>query len=768
MKKLIFSVNYEAHWAELLRMEGWSLAVLGNQAVLGNWKKTEAVLLSTVNFRSWSLEINASDITMPLEYKYVIVHKNKFIAWESRGNRFCTSINFENDSAYFHDDGLYFDLPLFRGTGLAIPVFSLRSKESFGVGEFLDLQLMVDWAVATGQRMIQILPVNDTTIKHTVADSYPYNTLSVFALHPIYLRLEAVGIVKDTAKKKFFQQQKKRLNALPKVAYEEVARLKWDYFRLIYEQEKERVISSKGYKKFVSDNTEWLLPYAAFCYLRDLCGTADFNQWKDFRKYDSVKVKALTSDKAHELGFYQFLQYHLHLQFLEAHSYAAKKGVLLKGDIPIGVSPHSVDVWCNPHLFNIDVQAGAPPDDFSDKGQNWGFPTYKWEKMAKDNYSWWQARLKYMVNYLDAYRIDHVLGFFRIWEIPLTAKWGLLGQFNPAMPLTKDSIESYGVAFDKRRSLYPYITEEILLNYFGIQAGDVKENYLFSNESGEFEFKPEFNTQQKIADYFSAKKKRTAKEDLICQGLYRLLCQVLFLPDKRYADTYHPRISYKDNESFKALDKAQKEAYVRLYEEYFYYRHNEFWKQQGLQKLPALLSATSMLSCGEDLGMIPSCVPEVMSELHLFSLEIQRMPKKLGVEFGIPYFAPYTSVCSTSTHDMSPLRLWWTENREKTQRFYNTMLFEQGEAPLYCEPRVVEKIIYQHLQSPAMWVIIPIQDWLALDASLSNVPPADERINVPDNPKNEWCYRMHLYLEDLLEAKDFNAKIKKLIQGERS
>lgn len=761
---LSFSVNYEPHWAELMRMHGMHLGLLGNQDALGNWDEKKVLLLKTDDFRSWSCVID-SDVFFPIDYKYCLycTKQKKIVAWESRENRELDALRLEKEHGVILDKDLNFDYEMFRGAGLAIPVFSLRTKESFGIGEFLDLKLMVDWAEKTHQQMIQTLPVNDTSLQLNKSDSYPYNSLSVFALNPMYLRLEAMGYLEDKRKRAYFQVQREQLNSLEGVEYEEVLRLKWDYFHLIYQQEKTAITQQQSYKDFVAKNHDWLIPYAVFCYMRDTEKTSDFSTWPMFSIYEDGAVRQFASEHMEEIGLYLFLQYHLYLQLSEAHEYAMSKGVLLKGDIPIGVSPNSVDVWCNPKLFNTNMQAGAPPDFFSVRGQNWGFPTYNWEVMALDNYAWWQDRLKYMSNYFDAYRIDHILGFFRIWSIPTDSVWGLLGKFIPAKPFSVDEIKAYGINFNVEEYLRPEITDEILLTYFGVEASDIKSIFLKEYDLEEYAFKSKFNTQRKIVDYYKSKEDITPEDEAIRDLLLHLQCQVLFLTDEVMPDHYHPRISYQDNDMYKKLSKHEKEAYMRLYEEYFYHRHNEFWAKQAMFKLPPLLGASKMLSCGEDLGMIPACVPEVMQELKILSLEIQRVSKIFGHEFGVPFFAPYLSVVTTSTHDMSPIRSWWEEDPIRTQRFFKQMLFEPGESPKSCEPWVAEKIVWQHMQSPAMWVVLPLQDWLAIDEDLRLENPHGERINVPDNPNNYWNYRMHLNVESLIEAEVFNNKIRNIV-----
>lgn len=175
-------------------------------------------------------------------------------------------------------------------------------------------------------------------------------------------------------------------------------------------------------------------------------------------------------------------------------------------------------------------------------------------------------------------------------------------------------------------------------------------------------------------------------------------------------------------------------------------------------KLPALTESTKMLCCAEDLGMIPDCVPAVMHNLQILSLEIQRMPKDPTVEFGNTWSYPYYSVCTSSTHDMPGIRAWWESDHAMAQRFYNQVLHEGGEAPYFAEPWICGRILDLQLNSPSMLCILPLQDWLSADGQLRRQNPADEQINVPAISRHYWRYRMHLTVEQLMEQTEFNAR----------
>ncbi len=739
------------------------LAISGNIDLLGNWDSLKALPMNDKNFPEWNINIDLEDIDGPFEYKFLILRKDKkkdLVAWENTANRvFENKIQSGNVVALNGLDFVDGRMP-WKGAGTAIPVFSLRSDEDFGIGDFYDLFKMVDWAKETGQKIIQLLPINDTTMTHTWVDSYPYKANSIFALHPMYLRPDRVGKLKDKKKTKAYDETAKRLNALPTVDYEAVNQTKISYLHDIYNDVKSTVLEEADFKNFIKANEYWLKPYAAFSLLRDLNKTPDFNEWGFFAKYDENSVDAFCRDNSDEINFIYFLQYHLDKQLREVRNYAHANGVVLKGDIPIGISRTSVDAWMYPSLFYMDCQAGAPPDDFSVLGQNWGFPTYNWKEMNKDGFQWWKNRFKKMAEYFDAYRIDHILGFFRIWQIPLDAVHGLLGTFQPALPFSSDEMRNqYDFWINPELHTNPYIRDYFLYDFFGEYTDEVKSEYLVSYGNGAYGLKEFANTQKKVDDIFTAKPK-DAKNNRIKDALMGLIDEVLFIEDKEEKGKYHPRIAAQNTFIYRSMNDYERWCFDKLYNDFYYHRHNDFWYGKAMWKLPPIINATNMLVCGEDLGMIPDCVEAVMKSQQILSLEIQRMPKDPKQEFGNPAFYPYDSVCTTSTHDMSGIRGWWEENRDKTQHFYNNMIHEGGEAPMYAEPWICDKIVCEHLYSPAMFTILPLQDWLSVSGDLRREDPNEEQINVPANPKHYWRYRMHLTLETLLEQKIFNKSIK--------
>ncbi len=745
---------------------GEVLALVGEGSALGNWNGEHALIMNDSRFPIWEVAVNADSLSLPLEYKFIILNKDTKIikAWEPGSNRVLNRYPTTKDSILEFSD-IRFDNPKenWRGAGTAIPVFSLRSENDFGVGDFMDIKRMVDWCEITGQKILQLLPINDTTLTGTWLDSYPYKANSIFALHPLYLNPWKVGTLKDKSRQEHFYKKAKKLNELEQVDYEAVLDSKNEYLRELYVERGASVRRRNDYKKFVTINEYWLKPYAAWCLLREKYGTPDNSLWEEYAEYDNAKIDNLCKQNPDKILYYYFVQYHLDMQLHEARDYAHSKGVVLKGDIPIGISRNSVDAWQRPKLFNMNTQAGAPPDEFSVLGQNWGLPTYNWDEMAKDGFLWWKNRFRKMAEYFDAYRIDHILGFFRIWEIPMDAVHGLLGYFNPALPYTSDELRNnYDFWINPDVQTKPLILEWMLYDLFGEYTQDAKDNYLTRLSEDRYCLNEFVNTQRKVEDYFEGKDDDASKR--IKDGLLGLIDDVLFVEDPYNRGQYHPRIAGQQTYQYRVLSDYAKWNFNRLYDDFFYHRHNDFWYGKAMWKLPPLLDSTSMLTCAEDLGMIPACVPDVMSKLQILSLEIQRMPKNPKSEFGNTAEYPYFSVCTTSTHDMAGIRGWWEEDKGVSQRFFNQILGESGEAPLYCEPWICDKIIELNLKSPSILCILPLQDWFACDGDIRRTDPREEQINVPANPNHYWRYRMHITIEDLVRKDSFNAYIKRIIE----
>ena len=735
--------------------EGKVPCITGSGQKFHHWDEEKTLLLGRTK-AGWDIKLNLAKEVFPIEYKFGIydTHEKKIIRYEESANRTLSFPTEKNKKSVFHE---FPELgSMWKGAGLNIPVSALRTEQSWAIGDFSALHLLADWAKEAGLKLIQLLPVNDTTATYTRKDSYPYAAISAFALHPVYLDIQKLATALSVTFPTEMIDRVKELNELAGLNYEAIARIKKHAIQMLFEKEKHYFKDDFAWFEFFELNRHWLGPYAAFCFLRDKYETAEFDKWEQYSIYNEEAIQELISaEKDHydDIAIHYFTQYHLHLQLKDAADYAHKNGIILKGDLPIGVARCSADAWMFPRLFNMDMQAGAPPDAFATKGQNWEFPTYNWKNMEADNFVWWRQRMEHLSTYFDAVRIDHVLGFFRIWSIPANAVEGILGKFVPAQPLPVYDFTNTGIHFDEARLCSPFFTDEIISSTFGDKAALVKEVFLDGSR-----VKDEWNSQRAIENYF----KDNPENDGFKPALYDLISNVILLKDEDEGH-YHFRIGMQDSFSYKYLPDDQREKLDRLYDQYFYHRQNGLWKEEGVIKLKALRNCTDMLLCAEDLGMVPEMVEGVLSDMEILALQVERMPKKLTESFSHPNSAGYLSVVTPSTHDMSTIREWWEEDRKSTQYFYNHLMGHYGMAPYFCEPWICKEIILQHIYSPAMWSIFLLQDLIATDENLRRENPKEERINIPADTDHDWNYRMHITLENLLEQKEFTYNIKTMV-----
>jgi len=754
-KKISHLFKVEAPYLQ----EERKICIIGSSPALGEWDEKKVI---EMDFEDgiWTTAINLYKEKFPIAYKYVVVNKTTgyITQYEQGGNRIIDKSP-AKDELHLHRAFPFFDQSVWRGAGINLPVSALRTANCWGVGDFSSLIPLIDWAHKNGIRMIQLLPVNDTIATHTIRDSYPYASISAYALHPQYLNLDKVAREVDYEIDDEIYEEIAQLNASPTLQHIAVAKLKLRVLKLLYQKHKEEFKEDLEFFEFFNINREWLVPYAAFCYLRDVNGSANCADWGKYEIYNEEEIQELAdpgTSHYDEIAIYYFIQYHLHLQLLDAVNYAKLKGVIFKGDLPIGVGRQSVETWVNPGLFHMDMQAGAPPDAFAVKGQNWEFPTYNWDEMAKDNYAWWRNRMQHMSTYFDAIRIDHILGFFRIWSVPEKAVEGILGVFVPALPYSEQELRQNGLSVSAEYLSQPFITDYLIDQVFGEDAGWARE-HVFENGK----LKKEFSSQRSTAQYFE----KHPQKKYLSQAIFDVISDVILIKDAEVEAFFHFRINMHTTRLFQSLNGDQQEVLKRLYHQYFFSRQDELWKSAGGKKLNALQDNTRMLLCAEDLGMVPGFVENVLQQREILSLGVQRMPKKITERFSLPVQAPYLSVITPSTHDTSTLRQWWEEDKDAIQYFYNHVLGQYGMAPYYCEPWVAVEIIKQHLHSPAMWAVFLMQDILAMDEKLRIENPNDERINIPSDPNHNWNYRMHISIEELSEAHDFNTLVQHLIKN---
>lgn len=740
----------------LLKKE-WVVCLLGSGKTLHDWSEVNPMLMRKEK-EGWVLELNFNVAESAIEYKYGIYDTvaNRLVGYEPANNR-RIHVNQQAHQIVVHRNFADFHQFGWKAIGVNVQLSSLRSANSWGVGDFTDLKMLIDWAAQTGSKMVQLLPINDTTTNRTSKDSYPYSAISAFAQHPIYLNVYQLAGKYQVALTATIKEEALKLNHAPTLEYEQVLTLKTKSVALIFEKAEAVFEEEKAYQQFYKDHQNWLLPYAAFCVLRDHFDTADFSAWGKYASFQEKKIKKLIEKNnllRREMLFNFFIQYHLHLQLTEAVEYAHRLGVIIKGDLPIGVGRHSVETWMYPQLFHMDMQAGAPPDAFATKGQNWSFPTYNWEKMKEDGYQWWRQRLQHMNHYFDATRVDHVLGFFRIWSIPLHSVDGIFGYFVPAIPFHSEDFRRQGLAFNESRWCDPFVSDDLIQGLFGAHADWIRKHVIIKGQLSEA-----FNTQHKIEVY----DKQHGLDPLIKKQLSDLLSNVILIKDEKESDAYHFRIDMQKTVSYQRLSPMEQRILNDMYIDYFYKKQNDLWHRAALEKLDAIQKGSQMLICAEDLGMVPEMVEEVLQNREMLALQVQRMPKKQHESFSMPSNAPYLSVVTPSTHDMSTIRQWWEEDSTVTKHYFSSALQQSGDAPFFCEPWIAKMVIRQHLESPAMWTVFLLQDLLSIDAGLRREDPHQERINIPADPHHFWNYRMHIPIEDLLKAEGFNRELKNMI-----
>ena len=758
-------------------LDGECLAIVGSHPALGGWNPTRYIQMQYAGSYEWILSVNVDNFTMPFEYKYVIIDKktNRLKVWEEGENRLSGDDALADGQVLvLNGDALRLsEMPL-RSAGLVVPVFSLRSDKSYGVGDFGDLLKMVDWAVHTGMHVIQLLPVNDTTTTHSWTDSHPYNIISNQALHPHYMDLEQLGELKDSEKMMSYYRQRRELNAMDYADYLAVDKVKSAYIKDAFDERGKETLRSDSFTLFWENNEEWLKDYAVFCVLRDENTTANTAEWPLLSTYDPDLVNVVFDDpdRKYRIELILFTQYHLYSQFAKVSAYARSRHVVLKGDLPIGIYRQSVETWKHPSLFYMDEQMGTPPDKEMPFGQNWGFPIFKWDALETDGKStenearsWWHSRISWIEQFFDAIRIDHVLGYFRAWAIPADSTSSLLGHFEPALPMSADEIGQFGLPFRKEMMTRPFINDSILGRYFGVHTDYVREHFLVRLPYGLYGLKDEFSTQVSILSFF--RERNDEHSEWIREGMLRLVENVLFVEDVHREGMYHPRILAYNTPVYDFLTTEEKDAYMRLYNNYFYERHDTYWGWKAERLLGTIFGKSELLMCAEDLGMCPKSVQTVLDKCRILSLEVQSMPKEVGFEFAYTDAYPTRSVATFSTHDMPPMRLWWEENAGRTQRYYTTMLQKEGRAPRELPLRIAEEIIARHLYCPSMLCLLSIQDWFAMDVTLRAHDVYSERINSPFDSYNQWKYRMSISLDKLLEYKQFNLKVRTMIERSR-
>jgi len=650
-----------------------------------------------------------------------------------------------------------------RLTGLAVPLGALRTQYSIGVGEFPDLVELAHLCKACGIELIQLLPVNDSGFQ-----SSPYSALTAFALHPLYLRISAMEEAKGFEPE--LLELKNRFEALPRFAYGPLQDAKLALLRKIFNKHKKNILASaepgKKLHSWIQENP-WIIDYAVYRRLKDAHNGAHWKEWTQFRNVDTRQIQELWNNPQYreEHLFWVWVQEALDRQFTDAARAVRDMGIVLKGDIPILMNEDSADVWAHSEFFNRDQSAGAPPEPLTPLGQNWQFPTYNWEALEKADYSWWIDRLRLAGRYYSAFRIDHVLGFFRIWTTSRKDNSAALGHFVPSIPITTE--ELYNLGFDDSRIRWlsqPHIpTQELFDAMRGDPATEAavrkacnkaltrignEELWLFNGTiSGELDIEA-----LDIHGFL--------KEYLLKAWRNRVL-----IPQED--GNYYPAWTYWDTRAFPTLSETERRNLESLIQQKRS-ESEQLWEDQGRKLLSTFIRATDMIPCAEDLGAIPDCVPKVLQELGILGLKIVRWTRRWG-EWGEPYipFAEYPelSVCTPAVHDTSTVRQWWENeaDREQFRQFINVPYLNDKYTP-----ETAALILGHIIDSASRFCIFQIQDLLHLSARWYAENPEDERVNVPGTVNDfNWTYRLPSPLEDIEKDQTFVSACKKLTAKRR-
>lgn len=314
-----------------------------------------------------------------------------------------------------------------KRAGVVFPLFSVFSKNSLGIGEIPDLKLAIDWCQKTGNTILQLLPLNDSGF-----DFSPFNPQSSFALDPVYLSLRDLKKIK---KEKLEEELKDLTKKFPLKTKYVNYQIKKEKLKKLWQIFLKRARLPVRFQKFVKGQKFWLENYALFRVLKEVYREKSWEDWpKNFRVRNKKALLGIKTKYSQELKFQKWLQWQLFEQLKEVKIYAEQKKVFLKGDLPFSVSRDSADVWTSPQYFKLNLASGAPPDSFSAKGQRWGYPPYNWPKILKDNFVYFEEKIKYLENFYHLFRLDHLAGLFRIWAIPEETpleKKGQIGFFDP-------------------------------------------------------------------------------------------------------------------------------------------------------------------------------------------------------------------------------------------------------------------------------------------------------------------------------------------------
>ena len=665
-----------------------------------------------------------------------------------------------------------------KRTGIVVPLSALYTKDCPSCGDFLALKDLADFCKKAGFSIVQLLPVNDTGTQ-----SSPYSGLSAFALHPLFIRINALPEFAAAMKgnKAFataYKAFEKEFGYKKRFDYDAVLGEKTKLLHLLFnyiekknsKDEAEANKLNKELAKFVRSN-HWIIPYAVFKNIKDENMQASWKSWDESIQklsYDQIKLKWQNKAKKSSHNFFVWCQLRASEQFKEgAESLRAKK-IILKGDIPILMNEDSVDCWTYPEFFRQELRAGSPPDGGNPMGQNWGFPTYDWDRLEADEFTWWKDRIKTSAQYYDAFRIDHILGFFRIWASKENETTAYLGHTIPYADFTRKTLNELGFDDDRIKWISePHIPtgtiENITWNHD--EATAVLEKVCDRVKTEElWTFKKEIDGDKEIyaMNFFEDEGKNNAVKNALAEKWRdRSLIQI---KKDRFIKVY----AFENSTAWKTLSGEEQEKLRKLFEE-IEVKENKLWEKQATTTLSAIVHASDMIPCAEDLGVNLPVMPEVLKKLDILSLKVIRWTRQWDKP-GQPYIPftdyPELSVATTSVHDSSTLRQWWNQEKDSVWAFINSVECEnKPDGNSAFTPEIAEFILRSLASCKSALLINPLQDYLFLEHSFYLENEDDERINIPGSVNTfNWTYRIPVTIEEMSGNKGLLNKIKTIVE----
>ena len=676
---------------------------------------------------------------------------------------------------------------LFTLTGTAIPLGALRTSKCSLIGEYSALKDMARFCKKTGMQIIQLLPVNDSG-----SESSPYSALTAFALHPIYISIPELKTYQSDSKiQKDYESFVKENQDSRRYDYKKILKAKIDFLQRIYKTEtdspKDFLSLKKKAASFIEENP-WIKEYAVYKRLKEQFAEKSWTLWpKEYQNPSAKEIESLFADKNFEKQTYFFIwcQIQAFAQFLSAKEFVKKQGILLKGDIPFLVNMDSDCVWAKREYFNTKLTAGSPPDSDNPYGQKWGFPCYNWTKLKKDSYIWWKQRLQVQERFFDACRLDHLLGFFRVWAIPPEELRGTMGYcFSAAQKdITKDALLKAGFSESRIKWLSkPHISTQKVCELSGLDWNCVSQILpAFMNRIGSEDlwlFKEEIKGSSDLLSMADEQNRHLAQ---ILAELWEDRCLIEISPGH-----FCQKWNYFNSTSWNSLDQAEKDTLSEIINETLA-NAEKLWKKNATEILSQCKNASSMQLCAEDLGAPLSCIPSVLHKLKILALKVIRWERRWESE-NQPFidFSSYEklAVSCTSVHDSTTLRQWWNKEKSSVKEFIKACIpFEttqtdskkiQDELESYNKkieilskkdfsPDMAYFVLADSAQNKSLWFINPLQDYLYLDSKYYS-DEESERINIPGTVSpNNWTYRMPCTIEELCTNNSLIKKIKEIV-----